>query len=203
MAAIILVDDDPAILDSLGSRLTLAGHAVETHDDAQQFLAETDLQNADCVMLDIRMPKSDGMDVLEQLQRRDPSLPVIMMTGHGDVDIAVSAIQKGAVDFLEKPFADSRLMDAIDKAVAQRNTVREQSAERAELATRMDSLTPRELDVFRELVTGQPNKVIAYNLGCSPRTVEIHRARVMTKMKAKNLADIVRMAMRLEIQNNA
>lgn len=203
MAAIILIDDDPAVLDSLGSRLALAGHAIETYDDAERFLADADLADADCVMLDIRMPKSDGMRILEQLQRRDPNLPVIMMTGHGDVELAVSAIRKGAVDFLEKPFRDSRLMDAIDKAAAQRETERAQTAEQTELTDRMDTLTPREMDVFREMVTGQPNKVIAYNLGCSPRTVEIHRARVMTKMGAKNLAEIVRMALRLGIQSGA
>jgi two-component system response regulator FixJ len=203
MATVVLVDDDPAILDALGSRLKLAGYAIETHDDAEKFIADADLREADCVMLDIRMPKHDGMDILEQLQRRDPALPVIMMTGHGDVDLAVSAIQKGAADFLEKPFLDSRLMDAVEKAVSERGAARAQSAERAELAARMDTLTPREMDVFRELVTGQPNKVIAYNLGCSPRTVEIHRARVMTKMEAKNLADIVRMAIRLGIHNGA
>ncbi|MGP1354820.1 MAG: response regulator transcription factor [Parasphingopyxis sp.] len=203
MAAIILIDDDPAVLDSLGSRLALAGHAIETYDDAEQFLADADLADADCVMLDIRMPKSDGMRILEQLQRRDPNLPVIMMTGHGDVELAVSAIRKGAVDFLEKPFRDSRLIDAIDKAAAQRETERAQTAEQTELTDRMDTLTPREMDVFREMVTGQPNKVIAYNLGCSPRTVEIHRARVMTKMGAKNLAEIVRIALRLGIQSGA
>lgn len=203
MAAIILVDDDPAILDALGNRLKLAGYAIETHDDAEEFLAGADLRKADCVMLDIRMPGHNGMDLLEQLQRSDPSLPVIMITGHGDVDLAVSAIQKGAADFLEKPFPDSRLMEAIEKAVNQRKTARTHSTEQAELAARLDRLTPREMDVFRELVTGQPNKVIAYNLRCSPRTVEIHRARVMTKMRAKNLADVVRMAIRLGIHNGA
>jgi len=203
MAQIILVDDDPAILDALGSRLELAGYVVETYEDAEQFLQSADLRAADCAMLDIRMPKHDGMDVLDQLQRRDPALPVVMMTGHGDVDLAVSAIQKGAMDFLEKPFADARLMDAVQKAVAQRETAREQSTQHAELAAKAERLTPREMEVFKELVTGQPNKVIAYNLGCSPRTVEIHRARVMTKMEAKNLAEIVRMAIQLGIQAEA
>lgn len=203
MAQIILVDDDPAILDALGSRLELAGYVVETYEDAEQFLQSADLRAADCVMLDIRMPKHDGMDVLDQLQRREPALPVVMMTGHGDVDLAVSAIKKGAMDFLEKPFADARLMDAVQKAVAQRETAHEQSTQHAELAAKAERLTPREMEVFKELVTGQPNKVIAYNLGCSPRTVEIHRARVMTKMEAKNLAEIVRMAIQLGIQAEA
>lgn len=200
MTAIILVDDDPAILDALGSRLELAGYAVETHEDAQQFLDSANLSWADCILLDIRMPKHDGMDVLERLQKRDPALPVIMMTGHGDVDLAVAAIRKGAMDFLEKPFADARLMDAVEKAAAQRETAREESRYRTALAAKAEQLTPREREVFRELVTGQPNKVIAYNLGCSPRTVEIHRARVMAKMGAQNLAEIVRMAIRLGIQ---
>ncbi|RED16646.1 response regulator transcription factor [Parasphingopyxis lamellibrachiae] len=200
MTKIILVDDDPAILDALGSRLELAGYAVETHEDAERFLDSADLSAADCIMLDIRMPKHDGMEVLERLQKRDPALPVVMMTGHGDVDLAVAAIQKGAMDFLEKPFPDARLMDVVEKAAVRRETGRDESRYRADLATKAEQLTPREVEVFRELVTGQPNKVIAYNLGCSPRTVEIHRARVMTKMGAQNLAEIVRMAIQLGIQ---
>lgn len=199
MASIKLVDDDPAILDALGSRMKLAGYKVETYENADNFLENVNLRLTDCIMLDIRMPKHDGMDVLELLQQRDPALPVIMMTGHGDIDLAVAAIQKGAMDFLEKPFADKRLMDAVEKAVAQRNAARKESEEHAELAARVEQLTPREMEVFVELITGQPNKVIAYNLGCSPRTVEIHRARVMTKMGAHNLAEIVRMALQLGI----
>jgi two-component system response regulator FixJ len=203
MTKIILVDDDPAILDALGSRLKLAGFEVDTHEDADHFLESADLRAADCIMLDIRMPKHDGMEVLEQLQERDPALPVVMMTGHGDIDLAVAAIRKGAMDFLEKPFSDERLMDAVQTAVKLRETGRKASQERADLAARAEQLTPREMEVFRELVTGQPNKVIAYNLGCSPRTVEIHRARVMAKMGAQNLAEIVRIAIELGIQPEA
>jgi two-component system, LuxR family, response regulator FixJ len=203
MTKIILVDDDPAILDALGSRLKLAGFEVDTHEDADHFLESADLRAADCIMLDIRMPKHDGMEVLEQLQERDPALPVVMMTGHGDIDLAVAAIRKGAMDFLEKPFSDERLMDAVQTAVKLREAGRKASQERADLAARAEQLTPREMEVFRELVTGQPNKVIAYNLGCSPRTVEIHRARVMAKMGAQNLAEIVRIAIELGIQPEA
>jgi two-component system response regulator FixJ len=147
---------------------------------------------------DVRMPDMDGLELQRRLTRLGVSLPVIVMTGHGDVPIAVEALKAGAADFLEKPFDDAQLIAAARRALAASQRMRQEGAAAADIAARMASLTPREREVLERLVAGLPNKTIAYDLGSSPRTVEVHRARVMEKMGARSLPELVRMAITVE-----
>ncbi|MBV7256602.1 response regulator transcription factor [Pacificimonas sp. WHA3] len=193
-AQVLILDDDDAVLDALTLRLELEGYGIIASADPAAFMKTANVNESDCLLLDMRMPGTDGMAVLEHVRTRAPHLPVIMMTGHGDVELAVAALKAGAMDFLEKPFADRRLLDAIEKAVSARRSAQAASGADDAVHDRFGRLTPRETDVFHELIAGHPNKIIAHHLGCSQRTVEIHRSRVMTKMQAGNLADLVRMA---------
>ena len=150
------------------------------------------------MLTDVRMPELDGLELQRRLKQLGVRLPVIMMTGHGDVPIAVEALKAGAADFLEKPFDDAQLLAAVTSALAASQRAGEEAAATAEIAARIASLTPREREVLDRLVAGQPNKTIAYDLGSSPRTVEVHRARVMEKMGARSLPELVRMAIAAE-----
>ncbi|MDX1540783.1 MAG: response regulator [Geminicoccaceae bacterium] len=194
---ICLVDDDEAVLDSLGVLLDAEGFTVQGYAGAQRLLDAVP-DDARCIVSDIRMPEIDGLELLRRLKERVPDLPVIMMTAHGDVPMAVRAMQLGAVDFIEKPFDPERLISSIQSALVHAPLAANR-ADRAELRSRLDSLTGREREVFLELLRGQSNKEIARALQISPRTVEIHRARVMEKMAAASLADLVRGAIALGV----
>lgn len=192
-AQVHVVDDDPAVRDSLSFLLESAGLVVRTYASAAEFLAEAPRLREGCVLTDVRMPDIDGLTLQRRLAELGSRVPVIVMTGHGDVPIAVEALKTGASDFLEKPFDDQHLLRAIGTALkaSEAEKLRWEAAEA--LRNRLESLTPREREVLDRLVAGHPNKTIAYDLGTSPRTVEVQRARVMEKMGARSLAELVRM----------
>jgi two-component system response regulator FixJ len=193
-----VVDDDEAVRDSLSLLLESAGFSVRTYDSAAAFLNALPNLGTGCVLTDVRMPELDGLALQRRLVELGVRLPVIVMTGHGDVPIAVEALKAGATDFLEKPFDDTQLLASVANALAASQRIHQEAASVAEIATRLASLTPREREVLDRLVAGQPNKTIAYDLGSSPRTVEVHRARVMEKMAARSLPELVRMAIAAE-----
>ncbi len=188
-----VVDDDQAVRDSLGFLLEAAGYGARTYASAAEFLNAAETLESGCVLTDVRMPDIDGLALQKRLAALGSHLPVIVMTGHGDVPIAVEALKYGAADFLEKPFDDVRLLAIVRDALRSSEKTRETVSIRNHVASRLESLTPRERDVLVRLVDGQPNKAIALDLGTSPRTVEVQRARVMEKMAAKSLPDLVRM----------
>jgi two-component system, LuxR family, response regulator FixJ len=197
-ACVHVVDDDDAVRDSLVFLLETAGLTVCAYASAVALLAAVEGARGGCIVTDVRMPEMDGLTLQRQLAARGSKLPVIVITGHGDVPIAVAAMKSGAADFLEKPFDDERLLRSVRAALATSAQQQDASPEISGMATRLASLTPREREVFNRLVAGQPNKTIAYDLGSSPRTVEVQRARVMEKMDARSLAELVRMAVALE-----
>lgn len=190
---VYIVDDDQAIRHAMEMLMRSVGIDFEVFDSADQFLENHSNDRAGCLVLDIRMPGLGGLELQERLLELGSSLPVIFITGHGDVPMAVEAMQKGAVDFIQKPFRDQELLERISTALKTDEERRSMRVERAEVAANVARLTNRESQVFDLVITGKPNKVIAYELGVSQRTVEIHRARVMEKMQAKSLADLVRM----------
>ena len=192
---VFIVDDDPAIRFAMQALMDSVNIEHEIYSSGDEFLESVDDHRAGCLVLDIRMPGLGGLELQEELIKRDSTLPIIFITGHGDVPMAVDAMQKGAVDFIQKPFRDQDLLDRIREALKTDAERREEQQKHAEVAERLDRLTNREREVFHLVVTGKPNKVIAYELGVSQRTVEIHRARVMEKMQARSLADLVKMHM--------
>jgi two-component system response regulator FixJ len=193
-----VVDDDAAVRDSLALLLDAAGFAVRTYESAAALLAVAGELEAGCVLTDVRMPDMDGLTLQRRLAALHRRLAVVVMTGHADVPIAVEALKAGARDFLEKPFDDTRLIAVVREALAISQRTQEEMQATAGIAQRLASLTPREREVLDRLVAGQPNKTIAYDLGTSPRTVEVQRARVMEKMHAHSLAELVRMVLALE-----
>ena len=192
-----VVDDDAGMRDSLRMLLEVAGFTVRTFDSATAFLTSAPA-SLGCVLTDIRMPEMDGLSLLRQLRGQGVHLPVIVMTGQGDIAIAVQAMKAGAIDFLEKPFDDATLIEAVGKAQKQSEKLQEVAEASAEAMARLATLTPREREVFDLLVTGLPNKAIANALGGSPRTIEVHRARVFEKLKAHSLPDLVRLLLAAE-----
>jgi two-component system, LuxR family, response regulator FixJ len=190
---IFVVDDDEDVRDSMRALLEASGFAAETFASAGSFLSSGWDGRTGCLIADIRMPDMDGLELQEELARRKAALPVIIMTGHGDVPLAVRAMKAGAIDFLEKPVDEALLMESIRRALDAAETSASVSAETQEARSRIAALTDRERQVMDLMAAGRPNKIIAYELDISPRTVEIHRARVMEKMKAKSLAELVRM----------
>jgi two-component system response regulator FixJ len=189
-----VVDDDEAVRDSVAFLLRSAQIEVETYESAVAFLGKA-AGVTGCVLTDVRMPEMSGIELMRRLKELALKLPVIVMTGHGDVPLAVEAMKAGAVDFIEKPFNDDAMLTAVRAALARGDAVDKRDAERAEIKQRLASLSGREHEVLLGLVRGQPNKIIAHELGISPRTVEIYRANVMTKMDAPSLSDLVRMAL--------
>lgn len=191
-----IVDDDDAVRDSLCFLLEAAGYEVRPHASAIAFLAEAGAElDASCVVSDVRMPGMDGLELQVALQERGLAPPLIFMTGHGDVPVAVRALKAGAIDFLEKPFDDEAMLTAVHTAL-ERGRQQSKGAAQAQAARqRMARLTPREREVLQALVAGSPNKTIAFDLGMSPRTVEVHRARVMEKMEARSLSELVRIVL--------
>jgi two-component system response regulator FixJ len=192
-----VVDDDLAVRQSLAFLLASDGIPVRLHDSAAAFLGSV-AQAAGCLVTDVRMPGIDGIELLRRLRARGDALPVIVMTGHADVPLAVAAMREGAFDFVEKPFDDEVFLAAVRAALDRGRRSAERDAAAAEIRQRVASLSERELQVLDELVAGKPNKVIAKDLGISPRTVEIYRANVMAKMQAGSLAELVRAALMVE-----
>ena len=192
---VFIVDDDAAIRFAMQALMDSVNLNHEIFASADEFLEKISGQRPGCLVLDIRMPGLGGLELQDELIRRGNTLPIIFITGHGDVPMAVEAMQKGAVDFIQKPFRDQELLDRIRQALATDEERREEQQQHVEVAGRLERLTNREREVFDLVVTGKRNKVIAYELGVSQRTVEIHRARVMEKMQARSLADLVKMHM--------
>jgi len=192
---ILIVDDDADVRDSLRALLESAGYEVQDFESARKVLAEPNLSSKSCLIADIRMPDMDGLALQEELVARRIGIPVIVVTGHGDVPLAVRAMKAGAVDFIEKPFDDELLLESVKRALAKSSGSRTQASLAQTAESRITQLTPRERQVLDHLVAGHANKVIAYELDISPRTVEIHRAHLMEKMQARSLSDLVRFAL--------
>jgi len=192
-STVYIVDDDQAIRHAMELLMRSVGLDYEIFHSGDDFLTRHSNDRAGCLVLDIRMPGLGGLELQEKLLELGSTLPIIFITGHGDVPMAVEAMQKGAVDFIQKPFRDQELLDRISEALKTDRERRSAREQKVVVRTRIDKLTNREREVLDLVVTGKPNKVIAYELGVSQRTVEIHRARVMEKMQARSLADLVKM----------
>ena len=190
-----VIDDDEAMRESLAFLLKSAKVAVATYESASLFLDQLSTVHGGCVITDVRMPGMSGIDLLKRLRESNNAIPVIIMTGHGDVPLAVEAMKCGASDFLEKPFDDDLILAAVRLALSDQAAVQEDKALRSAIIQRLELLSARERQVLDGLVAGHPNKTIAYDLGISPRTVEIYRANFMTKMGASSLSELVRMAL--------
>lgn len=192
---VFIVDDDASIRGAMEMLLSTVPFACASCDSAEAFLAAYTPERAGCLLLDIRMPGQSGLELQEKLQELGCLMPIIFITGHADVPVAVEAMQKGAFDFIEKPFRDDEIIEKIELALASDRETRTRLAERTDIEERIARLTRREREVMDLVVSGKPNKIIAYELGVSQRTVEIHRARVMEKMEARSLAELVRMTL--------
>jgi two-component system response regulator FixJ len=193
--AVHVIDDDEAVRASLAFLLETDGLPVRTYDSAEAFLETAGGVRGGCVITDVRMPGMSGLDLLRRLRELGIDLPVAVITGHADVPMAVEAMKAGVIDFIEKPFDDEVLLEVVRRAMEAGGRAEELEAERGEVVRRLQSLTGREHEVFDRLVQGGANKVIAADLGISPRTVEIYRANVMSKMEARNLSELVRMGL--------
>lgn len=189
-----VVDDDEAVRHSLALLLSSFGLATRTHPSAEAVLAQIDRLRPGCLVVDIRMPGMNGLELQEELNRRACTIPVVIVTGHADVGLAVRAMKAGAVDFIEKPYPEEDMLRAVQAGLARTAGARQSTASTEAAQQRIGLLTPRERDVLRRLVEGRPNKVVAHELGISPRTVEIHRANLMEKLSCRSLAEAVRMA---------
>ena len=188
-----VIDDDDAVRESLAFLLKTAAIDVRTYDSAAAFLSVAKTQLSGCIVTDVRMPEMSGIDLLRRLGEMKLDLPVIVITGHGDVPLAVEAMKMGAAEFIEKPFDDDIILSAVRSALDRSRDAGGRATERARIADRVALLSQRERQVLDGLVAGLPNKTIAYDLGISPRTVEVYRANVMTKMEANSLSELVRM----------
>lgn len=195
-ATIFVVDDDPGVRQSLEMLIRAIGQSVETYASAGEFLDAYTSERPGCLVLDLRMPGMSGLELQEELGSRGSNLPVIFITAHGDVPTAVDAVKGGAIDFIQKPFRDQDLIEKIELALEQNERALEETAERGDVQARVASLTSRERQVMDIVVDGRTNKAMATELRLSERTVEIHRARVMSKMGADSLPDLVKMALR-------
>ena len=193
---VYVIDDDEAMRDSLHFLLDSSGFGVTLFDDAQAFLDVLPGLAFGCVVSDVRMPGIDGIELLKQMKAQQSPFPILIMTGHGDVPLAVEAMKLGAVDFLEKPFEDDRLTTMIETAIRQAEPAAKNEAISQDIAARVASLSPRERQVMEGLIAGLSNKLIAREYDISPRTIEVYRANVMTKMQANSLSELVRLAMR-------
>ena len=200
---IYLVDDDELVRRSISFMLKTSGFAVRAYGSGIDFLKDAKTLDPGCILLDIRMPDMDGLEVQRELAARGVAMPVVVLTGHGDVATAVEAMKNGASDFIEKPFEKAVLLEAIERATERLARADESAASERDAKVRIAALTPRERDVLRELARGHPNKTIAYDLGISPRTVEVHRANVMTKLGVRSLSEALRIAFAARIADPA
>jgi FixJ family two-component response regulator len=199
-AIVWVVDDDVSVREALGSLIRSAGLRVETLASADEFLASPRVEAPSCLVLDVRMPRLSGLDLQKRMAEINLQIPIVFITGHGDVRTSVRAMKAGAVEFLMKPFDDRDLLEAIQQAIKRDREARQHQAELGELRTRYESLTPREREVMGRVVSGLLNKQVAAELGTSEITIKVHRAQVMHKMHADSLADLVRMSEKLEIR---
>lgn len=190
-----IVDDEEAVRNSLAFLLQTSGFAVRVHETATEFLRIAPTISNGCLITDLRMPDMDGVELLRRLRGAGHLLPAIVITGHGDVQMAVEAMKSGALDFIEKPFSDDVLIDSITRAVSRAAEQHQSAAAADQVRQRLETLSERERQVLGGVVAGQDNKTIAFDLGISPRTVEVYRAGLMAKMQAKSLAELVRMVM--------
>ena len=199
-SVVCVVDDDEAVRDSLQILLETMNYAVKSYESGVAFLEECAALEVGCVLLDIRMPQMNGLEVQQRLNAERSDLPVIIVTGHGDVTMAVQAMRAGAVDFIEKPFDEDVLLASVQNALSLAEQAHRQVEIKTSVQHNLTRLTKREREVFDQLIFGHANKVVARALDCSPRTVEIHRARVMEKMNATSVAHLVRMALSVGIE---
>jgi two-component system response regulator FixJ len=202
-SVVYVVDDDESIRARLDVLFRGAGLTVRSFESAKAFLVFLPQAHSGCIVTDVRMPEVTGMDLLRHVMTVRPELPVIVMTGMGDVALAVEAMKTGAVDFLEKPFEDGSMLSAVHAAIKREEEASTRKAENANIRDRLESLSKRERQVLEELLSGNPNKIMAYNLGISARTVEKYRANLMDKMAAKSVSDLVRMAIKAGILDNS
>ncbi len=198
-ATVFVVDDDPSVRGSLGRLFQSVGLAVEAFASGREFLERGPAEGPACLVLDVRMPELSGLDLQEELSRSGVAIPVVFITGHGSVSASVRAMKAGAADFLEKPVDEQQLLDAVHRALERDRLGKREEAELLELRGRLASLTPREREVLGHVVAGRPNKQIAAELGTSEKTVKVHRARVMEKMKVASLAELARLAEKLHL----
>lgn len=192
---VYIVEDDQSVRDALGLMLSLQGHAVAMYADAESFLSAYQQEWSGCLLLDIRMPGMSGLELQSRLTEIGCHIPAIVMTGHGDVDSARQAFRAQAIDFLEKPLHQERLLNAIGEALARQASIKTASVTRESVAKRLEALTPRETEVMRLVVAGMHNRDIAIALGISVRTVEVHKARMMWKLETQTVADLVRLSL--------
>jgi FixJ family two-component response regulator len=196
---VFVVDDDDSIRKSLVRLIRSAGFQAETFSSADEFINQEAYEGLCCLILDVRMPGMSGLELQQKLNRMEVSLPIIFITGHGDVPMSVKAMKAGAIDFLPKPFNDQELLDIISRAFEKSKQIRKELLEISSIKKKINTLTPRQYEVFTLVVSGMLNKQIAYKLGISEKTVKVHRARVMEKMGVESLADLVRLAVRMGI----
>ena len=200
--AVFVVDDDAAVRQGLRFMLHPAGYSVEAFPSARSFLEDYDPRRGGCLLLDIQMPQISGLELQQRLNVRGWRIPVIFITGHGTVQLAIAAMKAGAFDFIEKPLREEALLDSIERALHWNDRAYEERLERAALETRVALLTPREREVFELVAAGEPNKIIARRLGISFRTVELHRAHVTEKLQARSLSDLIRMGIIMNSDRN-
>jgi two-component system, LuxR family, response regulator FixJ len=201
--SVYIVDDDEAVRDSLSILLKSKGYAARSFDSALEFLATAPSLPIGCVIVDIRMPQMDGLELQQRLIDRSLAFPMIVITGHGDVPLAVRAMKAGAVDFIEKPFALEAILGSLEVALSRLTAPNQDNPAKVTAVAKLSLLSPRELQVLEGLLAGLPNKTIAYDLQISPRTVEIHRARVMDKMGARSLSELIRLALAAGMRPNS
>ncbi|MCC5858375.1 MAG: response regulator transcription factor [Ectothiorhodospiraceae bacterium] len=199
---VYLVDDDPDVRDAVSFLLTTERYRVKAFDSPEALLDFITEQHIGCLLLDVRLPGMDGLELQRELQRRNIRLPVLFISGHGDIPLAVRAINAGALDFIEKPFADELLLEKVDNALELSRNQRHEHAERIDVERRLNRLTPREVEVMEGILLGKLNKVIAYELDVSVRTVEVHRAHLLEKLDARNSSDLVRMVLSTDKYRN-
>ena len=200
---VMVVDDDTGVRNAMRVLLKSVGLQSQLHASAQEFLQGYDPSQAGCLVLDIRMPGMSGLELQQELNVRGATIPVIFMTGHGDIPMAVEAMQHGAFDFLQKPFRDQELLDRIQKAIVRDGKLRQSLSEHSRIRASLETLTDREREVLDLMILGKQNKAVAQELSVSPRTIEIHRARVMEKMDVQSVAELVRMMLDLKQGSNA
>ena len=200
---VYVVDDDPSVRKAMARLLSSSGHEAKTFASAEEFLDFNYPDTPGCLILDIKMPKLNGLELQDRLSENDISFPIIFITGHGTVPASVKAFKAGAMDFLQKPFKDKELLRAVSLGIEKHRSLLQEQKEMKTLHARMETLTPRELEIFGLVVSGMLNKQIAFDLGISEKTVKVHRARVMEKMGAESLPDLVRFAEKLGIHSSA
>lgn len=199
---VYVVDDDPSVRKALERLLRSAGHETKAFASALEFLEFAHPDAPGCLILDIKMPKVSGLELQDRLAEKGISLPIIFITGHGTVPASVRAFRAGAMDFLQKPFEDKELLDAVSRGIGKHRRARQEQNETKELRAKLDTLTPREREVFKLVVSGMLNKQIAFDLGTTEKTIKVHRGRVMEKMGAQSLADLVRFAEKLGVRSS-